>query len=89
MYEDALDCGISPAAFWGNSIAENLDITAGTIGKIEIGRSGISIDLLICMSDFFEVPTDYIILGKKSDMRLLKGEIHNIIVRLEEIEKSM
>ena len=89
MYEDALDCGISPAAFWGNSIAENLDITAGTIGKIEIGRTGISIDLLICMSDFFEVPTDYIILGKKSDMRLLKGEIHNIIVRLEEIEKSM
>ena len=69
-------------------LAENLDITAGTIGKIEIGRTGISIDLLICMSDFFEVPTDYIILGKKSDMRLLKGEIHNIIVRLE-IEKSM
>ena len=28
MYEDALDCGISPAAFWGNSIAENLDIMA-------------------------------------------------------------
>ena len=71
-------------------LAENLDITAGTIGKIEIGRPGIySIDLLIWMSDFFEVPTDYIILGKKSDMRLLKGEIHNIIVRLEEIEKSM
>ena len=67
-------------------LAEKLDITAGTI---EIGRTGISIDLLICMSDFFEVPTDYIILGKKSDMRLLKGEIHNIIVRLEEIEKSM
>ena len=62
-------------------LAEKLDITAGTIGKIEIGRTGISIDLLICMSDFFEVPTDY--------MRLLKGEIHNIIVRLEEIEKSM
>lgn len=70
-------------------LAENLDITAGTIGKIEIGRTGISIDLLICMSDFFEVPTDYIILGKKSDMHLLKGEIHNIIVKLEEIEKSM
>ena len=70
-------------------LAENLDITAGTIGKIEIGRTGISIDLLICMSDFFEVPTDYIILGKKSDMRLLKGEIHNIIVKLDEIEKSM
>ena len=70
-------------------LAENLDITAGTIGKIEIGRTGISIDLLICMSDFFEVPTDYIILGKKSGMRLLKGEIHNIIVKLEEIEKSM
>lgn len=31
-------------------LAENLDITAGTIGKIEIGRTGISIDLLICMS---------------------------------------
>ena len=30
-------------------LAENLDITAGTIGKIEIGRTGISIDLLICM----------------------------------------
>ena len=70
-------------------LAENLDITAGTIGKIEIGRTGISIDLLICMSDFFEVPTDYIIVGKKSDMHLLKEEIHNIIVRLEEIEKSM
>ena len=41
------------------------------------------------MSDFFEVPTDYIILGKKSDMRLLKEEIHNIIVKLDEIEKSM
>ena len=70
-------------------LAENLDITAGTIGKIEIGRTGISIDLLICMSDFFEVPTDYIILGKKSDMHLLKEEIHNIIVKLDEIEKSM
>ena len=70
-------------------LAENLDITVGTIGKIEIGRTGISIDLLICMSDFFEVPTDYIILGKKSDMHLLKEEIHNIIVKLEEIEKSM
>lgn len=28
MYEDALDCGIEPSAFWGNSIAENLDIIA-------------------------------------------------------------
>ena len=54
-------------------LAEKLDITAGTIGKIEIGRTGISIDLLICMSDFFEVPTDYIILGKKVRYAFVEG----------------
>lgn len=26
MYENALDCGISIDTFWGNSIAENLDL---------------------------------------------------------------
>ena len=44
-------------------LAEKLNISTSTLGKIERGIQGFSIDLLIEIGIFFGISTDYILIG--------------------------
>ena len=46
-------------------LAEKLNISTSNMSKIEIGYSGISIDLMIELAFFFKVSFEYILLGEE------------------------
>lgn len=55
-------------------LGQSLGITQQTISKIENGKYDIPTDLLISLSNFFNVTTDYI-LGLSDIIRNLEGQI--------------
>lgn len=52
-------------------LANSLHTTVSNIGKIENGFQGFSVDLLIEMRNFFNVPADYLLCGGP----LLSGDL--------------
>lgn len=74
--------------------AEKLNIDRSFYGRVESGRSGCSVDLLVQLSELFEVSLDYLILGRYSvatfkgnEKSLLKEDIDKAINQLEQIKK--
>lgn len=55
-------------------LAEKLNISYSMMAKIEIGNKGISIDLLIELTVFFDVSMEYIILGHELHKDKLKSQ---------------
>ena len=55
-------------------LAEKLNISYSMMAKIEIGNKGISIDLLIELTVFFDVSMEYIILGHELHKDKLKEQ---------------
>ena len=55
-------------------LAEKLNISTSNMSKIEIGYSGISIDLMIELAFFFNVSFEYILLGEEPDVLFGKRE---------------
>ena len=51
------------------ALAETLNISKYHYGSMERGTRGCSIDLLLDLSDFFHVSTDYLLLGRSSDRK--------------------
>ena len=49
--------------FTQEQLAEILNISAAHLGKIELGKRGISIDLLMDMSDVLNVSIDFLLCG--------------------------
>ncbi len=49
------------------TLAEKLNISKYHYGSMERGIRGCSIDLLLDLSDFFHVSTDYLLLGRSAD----------------------
>ena len=70
-------------------LASDLNINRNTIGKLERGERGLSIDLLIDLAGYFGVSTDYILLGADTDKAALKKQLSSLICQLEKIEKSL
>ena len=52
--------------------AEQVNISLDTVRKIEQGRRGMSIDILIEIADFFNVSTDYLLCRNISDSDINK-----------------
>ena len=50
---------------------------------------GLSIDLLIELSIFFDVSLDYILLGRELQTDALKRQIHSMLKQLMEIEQKL
>ena len=63
-------------------LAEKLNISVSNLGKIEVGYSGVSIDLVIEMAMFFGVSLDYILLERELQTDDLKRRIVGITVKL-------
>lgn len=74
--------------FTQERLAEELNISTDHLGKLELGRRGVSIDLLIDMSNALQVTLDYLIKGDERDplrMKKLIGQIHSLLDEMESI----
>ena len=60
-------------------LANKLNISTSNLGKLERGLQGLSIDLLIEISIFFDVSLDYILLGRELQTDKLKRQIHTML----------
>ena len=70
-------------------LASKLNINTDSLGKIERGIKGVSIDLLIELAVFFGVSLDYIILGRKMQIDVTKQSLDSIIKQLVDLEKKL
>lgn len=70
-------------------LAERLNISYSMVGKIEIGYTGISIDLLIQLVVLFEVSMEYIILGQEITSRKVKEQIDFMAEQFSMLQKMM
>lgn len=70
-------------------LANKLNISTSNLGKLERGLQGLSIDLLIEISIFFDVSLDYILLGRELQTDKLKRQIHAMLEQLIELEQKL
>lgn len=64
--------------------AEQAHISLDTVRKIEQGRRGMSIDMLIDIADFFNVSTDYLLCRTISDSDINKC-LHALKSKIDEL----
>ena len=70
-------------------LAEAVNISTSSLGKIECGKQGISLDLLIDFSAFFSVSLDYIVINRGTSRDLMLEKIKTIRTVLSEMEKEL
>lgn len=70
-------------------LAEKLNINTNSLGKIERGLNGLSIDLLIEIGVFFGTSLDYIILGREFQVDVTKQALGSIINQLINLEQKL
>lgn len=76
--------------------ANALNIDQSYYGRIETGKRGCPVDLLIQFSDLFDVSLDYLILGRpgsgvpgSATATQLKSDIEDLIGQLERFKTSL
>lgn len=72
-------------------LASALRISTDHLGKIELGKRGISIDLLLELSEIFKVPLDFLVKGKAgkySEWKEIIEQIRYFLDQLEEMGKN-
>ncbi len=73
-------------------LAELLNVSHGYISRIESGKKGCSVDLMIQISEIFDTSLDYLILGKCSgvpDATYMKESIQHLIDGLEHLKAKL
>lgn len=70
-------------------LAERLNIATSTLGNIERGSKGISMDLAVEISIVLDVSLDYLVLGRKRKTLSPKEVVYQIIDLLTELLKSL
>ncbi len=95
MYYDLKDSGKRIATLrkkrglTQEQLAQQFNISVSLMGKIEIGSKGVSVDLLIEMSEFFNVSLDYIVLGRQVGLEHLKQLLDTIIQMLIDFRNKL
>lgn len=95
MYYDLKECGARIQALrkekgmTQEQLATKLNINTDSLGKIERGIKGFSIDLLIEMAVFFDASLDYIVLGREMQIDVTKQTLGSIINQLVDLEKKL
>ena len=69
-------------------LAEELNISAVHMSKIESGKRSCSLDVLAEIAVFFGASLDYLVLGKSTE-KDLRGEIDAAIRTLENLRNSL
>ena len=70
-------------------LADKLRITCKYVQRIEAGRAMGSIELLIDISVFFNVSTDYLLLGKEHQQKVVKRHLQETILLLQSLEQVL
>ncbi|MDO4800980.1 MAG: helix-turn-helix transcriptional regulator [Prevotellaceae bacterium] len=70
-------------------LAEAVNINISTLGKIERGLQGVSLDLLIEIASLFSSSLDYIVLGREFHEDFIKANLQSVIKTLKTLEKSI
>ncbi|MCD7817662.1 MAG: helix-turn-helix domain-containing protein [Lachnospiraceae bacterium] len=72
-------------------VAEALNISIEHYKRIETGRRGCSIDILISVKMYFGVSLDYLVLGETPNVEAeqIKSELEDVIGRLSLLHKSI
>ena len=70
-------------------LAEKLNISREHLGRIERGKYGCSIDLLIELSFTLNASTDYLLLGCRTEREQDRRQILQVISQLSEIARNM
>lgn len=76
-------------------LAREIDIDRSLLSYVEAGKRGCSVDLLVRLSDFFNVSLDMIVLGKETNTstgdgrELLKSDVEELIERLESFKAKL
>lgn len=68
-------------------LAEELNVSWDYVSRMERGTRSCSIDLLIAISRYFEVSTDYLLTGR--EMSIERNRILSVIRELTEIAQSL
>ena len=71
------------------TLSEKLNISLSLLRKIETGRRGTSIEVLIVFAEYFDTSLDYIVLGRTNSPSDFKDKLRAIIDNLEEIEHKL
>ena len=66
-------------------LALRLNIGHEHMNKIERGKRGCSIDIILELSEVFGVSTDYLLTGKKADDESIRDSVENIMDELSSI----
>ena len=70
-------------------LAEKLNISREHLGRIERGKYGCSIDLLIELSYTLNASTDYLLLGRNPDRDQDRKQLLQVISQLSDIARNM
>ena len=70
-------------------LAEKVHVNVSTLGKIETGFQGVSLDLLIEIASILSSSLDYIVLGRELQKDLIKSNLQSVIKTLKTLEKSL
>ncbi|MCR4751440.1 MAG: helix-turn-helix domain-containing protein [Eubacterium sp.] len=70
-------------------LADDLNISHGHLNKIEKGKEGCSIDLLLELADYFGVSTDFLLVGKRIDSMEIKARLQGVISNLSGVLKEL
>ena len=95
MYYDPSSCGKrirklrKLSGYTQEALAERLNSSQSHLAKIESGKEGPSIDLLVEMASVFHTSLDYLAIGMTPERDILKHKIHAMIEFLRAIDKEL
>lgn len=69
-------------------MSERLNISTVHLAKIEAGKRGCSLDILIDITVFLGISLDYLVFGKVSDNEV-RARLDSVIRTLEDLRKDM
>ncbi len=72
-----------------DTFAEQVNVSISHLYKVCSGAEGCSIDLLVEIAIYFEVPLDYLILGKEEGLLETKNKIRGVIEELAAIASGL
>lgn len=73
-------------------LAEALNISTPHLGNIEIGKRGISVDLLMEVSDVLNVSVDFLIRGTDSPAHQIKpllAQVRELLAQVEALSENL
>ena len=70
-------------------VAELLNVDRRHIARIEAGTRGCSLDMLIRLSELYDVSLDYLVFGKDTDAKVLKSKLDAFMAQIAALRDSI